>query len=89
MHAGVLPDLPGQRTLPAPGPSAPFSPLLPIPGWPVTSPIPLRRELLVSFAVVFVAALVVAVVGLLLLLPLLPLLSSPGEAALFVGALVT
>jgi two-component system NtrC family sensor kinase len=53
----------------------------------VTSAFTLRRELLISFAVLFVAAVAVAVVGVLLLLPLLPMLS-PGEAALFVGALV-
>ncbi len=54
----------------------------------MTPLIPLRRELLLSFAVLFVAAVLVAVVGLLLLLPLLPLMSSPAEAALFVSALV-
>jgi C4-dicarboxylate-specific signal transduction histidine kinase len=54
----------------------------------VSAPVTLRRELLLSFAVLFVAAVVVAVVGLLVLLPLLPVLSSPGEAALFTALLL-
>jgi two-component system NtrC family sensor kinase len=54
----------------------------------VSTPVTLRRELLLSFAVLFVAAVVVAVVGVLLLLPLLPMLSSPAEAALFVSLLI-
>ena len=48
------------------------------------NPIPLRRELLVSFAVLFVAALTIAVLGLLLLLPLYPFLTSPGRATIYV-----
>ena len=48
----------------------------------------LRRELLLSFAVLFVAAVLVAVLCVLLLLPLLPMLSSPGQAALLVSFLV-
>jgi two-component system NtrC family sensor kinase len=54
----------------------------------VSSAFTLRRELLLSFAVLFVAAVVVAIVCVLLLLPLLPMLSSPVEAALFIGLLV-
>jgi two-component system, NtrC family, sensor kinase len=48
----------------------------------------LRRELLLSFAVLFVAAVLVAVLGLLLLIPLLPMMTSPGETAAFIGILV-
>lgn len=53
----------------------------------MTTPIPLRRELLLSFAVLFVAAVLVAVSGLLLLLPLLPM-STPWVAAAFISVLV-
>jgi two-component system NtrC family sensor kinase len=52
------------------------------------TPIPLRRELLISFAVLFAAALMIAVLGLLLLLPLLPLLTSPGQVTGYVVALL-
>ena len=52
------------------------------------TPIPLRRELLISFAVLFAAALLIAVLGLLLLLPLLPLLTSPAQATTYVLALL-
>ena len=52
------------------------------------TPIPLRRELLASFAVLFVAALTIAVLGLLLLLPLLPLLASPAQATLYLVLLL-
>ena len=51
------------------------------------NPIPLRRELLLSFAVLFVAAVLVAVAGVLLLLPLLPF-ASPLAAAAFISTLV-
>ena len=54
----------------------------------MTPPIPLRRELLLSFAVLFAAAVTVAIFGLLLLLPLLPLLSSPLQATLFLSLLL-
>jgi two-component system, NtrC family, sensor kinase len=53
-----------------------------------STPIPLRRELLISFAVLFAAALMIAVLGLLLLLPLLPLLESPGQATAYVVVLL-
>jgi signal transduction histidine kinase len=54
----------------------------------VSSASTLRRELLLSFAVVFAAALVVAVLGMLIVLPLRPILSSPRDAALFLGILM-
>ena len=53
-----------------------------------STPIPLRRELLISFAVLFATALMIAVAGLLLLLPLLPLLDSPGQATAYVVVLL-
>ena len=52
------------------------------------TPIPLRRELLLSFAVLFVAALGIAVLGLLLLLPLVGLLTSPAQATLYIMILL-
>ena len=51
----------------------------------MTSPIPLRRELLVSFAVLFVAAILFAVNGVLLILPML---TSPGQGTVFVTSLL-
>ena len=47
----------------------------------MSAPSTLRRELLLSFGVVFAAALVVAVLGMLIVLPLRPILSSPRDAA--------
>ena len=51
----------------------------------VTSPFPLRRELLVSFAVLFVAAVLFAVNGVILILPML---TSPGQGTVFVTSLL-
>ena len=49
------------------------------------APIPLRRELLVSFAVLFAAAILFAVNGVLLILPML---RSPGQGTVFVTGLL-
>ena len=49
------------------------------------APIPLRRELLVSFAVLFAAAIIFAVNGVLLILPML---TSPGQGTVFVTSLL-
>ena len=51
----------------------------------MTSPIPLRRELLVSFAVLFAAAIILAVNGVLFVLPML---TSPGQGTVFVTGLL-
>ena len=51
----------------------------------VKPPIPLRRELLVSFAVLFAAAIILAVNAVLLILPLL---TSPGQGTVFVTGLL-
>jgi C4-dicarboxylate-specific signal transduction histidine kinase len=51
----------------------------------VTAPIPLRRELLISFAILFGAAIVLAVNALLLLLPRL---ETPAHGTLFVTLLL-
>ena len=49
------------------------------------SPTPLRRELLLSFGIVFSGAVLLATVGLFLVLPLL---ETPAETTLFIGFLI-
>lgn len=54
----------------------------------MSAPVTLRRELLVSIAFLFLAAVLVAVVGVLLVLPLFPQVSSSAEVAIFVIVLL-
>ncbi len=49
------------------------------------SPAPLRRELLLSFGIVFAGAILLATVGLFLVLPLL---ETPAETTMFIGFLI-
>ena len=49
------------------------------------SPTPLRRELLLSFGIVFAGAILLATVGLFLVLPLL---ETPAETTMFIGFLI-
>lgn len=51
----------------------------------MSAPTPLRRELLIAFGVLFAGAVLLASVGLVMLLPVL---SSPGEAVLFIATLL-
>ena len=51
----------------------------------MTSPTPLRRELLLSFGIVFAGAILLATVGLFLVLPLL---ETPAETTMFIGFLI-
>jgi C4-dicarboxylate-specific signal transduction histidine kinase len=54
-------------------------------GDPMRSPTPLRRDLLLSFGIVFAGAILLATVGVFLVLPLL---ETPAETTMFIGFLI-